>query len=72
MATQRILRTGDAAAYVGLSPSTLEKKRLTGDGPRFIHLGGRSVGYDLADLDDWLDQQKAATSVDDDANPEAC
>jgi predicted DNA-binding transcriptional regulator AlpA len=51
----RIFRTPGAAGYVGLSPSTLEKKRLTGGGPAFIRLGGRAVGYDVRDLDAWLD-----------------
>ncbi len=54
----RILRTPAAAQYVGLSPSTLEKSRLTGDGPRFVRLGGRAVGYDIRDLDAWLDEQR--------------
>ncbi|MCP3994916.1 MAG: AlpA family phage regulatory protein [bacterium] len=55
---KRILRTPSAAEYVGLSASTLEKKRLTGDGPRFVRLGGRAIGYDVRDLDAWLDQQR--------------
>ncbi len=55
---KRILRTPNAADYVGLSASTLEKKRLAGDGPRFIRLGGRAIGYDVRDLDAWLDQQR--------------
>lgn len=56
--SRRVLRTGEAARYIGLSASTLEKKRLTGDGPRFIRLGGRAIGYDVRDLDDWLDAQR--------------
>lgn len=55
---RRILRTPEAAQYVGLSPSTLEKLRLTDNGPRFIRLGGRAVGYDVRDLDAWLDGQR--------------
>ena len=43
MERQRILRTRDAASYIGLSASTLEKMRLGGDGPVFIRLGGRVV-----------------------------
>jgi len=35
----RRLRTRAAADYIGYSESTLEKKRLTGDGPPFIRLG---------------------------------
>ena len=61
MSDRRILRTPDAARYVGLSASTLEKMRLTGDGPAFIQLGGRAIGYDIRDLDAWLDAQRAET-----------
>jgi hypothetical protein len=32
---RRRVRTPDAARYVGLAKRTLEKMRLTGDGPRF-------------------------------------
>ena len=55
---RRVLRTREAAEYLGLSASTLEKMRLTDDGPRFIRLGGRAVGYDIGDLDAWLDGQR--------------
>jgi len=55
---RRILRTPEAATYVGRSESSLEKWRLTGDGPRFIRLGGRAIGYDIRDLDAWLDHQR--------------
>ena len=58
LVARRIFRTPAAAEYVGVAPSTLEKKRLTGDGPRFLRLGGRAVGYDIADLDAWLDRQR--------------
>jgi predicted DNA-binding transcriptional regulator AlpA len=49
----RRLRTRAAANYLGYSESTLEKKRVTGDGPPFIRLG-RAVVYDTRDLDAWL------------------
>lgn len=57
--TRKILRTREAAEYVGLAASTLEKLRCYGGGPRFVHLAGRAIGYDLADLDTWLDEQRA-------------
>ena len=57
--TKRIFRTPEAAEYVGLASATLEKLRLSKAGPRFIRLGGRAIGYDLADLDAWLDSQRA-------------
>jgi len=64
MATKRILRTPDAAEYTGLATSTLEKMRVLGSGPAFIRLGGRAVGYDLRDLDAWLDGQRQVPTSD--------
>jgi hypothetical protein len=51
------LNTQDAAAYCNLSPSTLEKGRLSGTGPRYIKVG-RRVLYDTRDLDAWFDACK--------------
>jgi predicted DNA-binding transcriptional regulator AlpA len=59
---QRVLRTALAAHYLGLRPTSLEKLRLTGGGPRYIKLGVRAVGYDLADLDRWLEARKVAST----------
>lgn len=51
----RFLRTPDAATYCGLSARTLEKLRLTGDGPPFHRPPGRRfVVYDPADLAEWM------------------
>ena len=41
-----------AAAYLKLSPRTLEKQRVNGGGPRFRKLGRRVV-YAVADLEKW-------------------
>lgn len=54
---KRSLRTPEAAAYLGLSKSTLEKLRLTGEGPRYAKLGKICV-YDLADLDSFREARK--------------
>lgn len=61
-----VLRTPDAAKYIGLSPSTLTKMRLRGgDTPPFVKLGTRSVGYRLADLDEWVaGRRRSSTSAD--------
>lgn len=52
------LRAPQAASYVGLSPSTLAKMRLRGDGPIYSKAGPRVVIYEKADLDAWLDGLK--------------
>ena len=43
----------DAAAHLGLSESTLERKRTDGTGPNFVRLSARRVGYRLADIEAW-------------------
>ena len=57
------LRTPEAAAYLGLSPRTLEKWRLTGAGPVYRRLG-HAVVYDQRDLDAFL-AARARTSTSD-------
>lgn len=52
---KRVLRAPEAATYVGLSESTLAKRRLFGLPPAFLNLGGRAVGYAIDELDRWLD-----------------
>jgi predicted DNA-binding transcriptional regulator AlpA len=51
---QRVLRTPEAANYVGLSASTLEKFRLTGNGPPYQKAGPKIVVYRVEDLEAWL------------------
>ena len=48
-----LLTTRQTAAQVGLSPRTLERFRVTGQGPRFLKLG-RRVRYAREDIEYWL------------------
>ena len=59
-----LLRPPKAGAYIGLSVSTLAKQRLRGDGPEFIRLSARAIGYLQSDLDAWLaDKRYNSTSA---------
>jgi predicted DNA-binding transcriptional regulator AlpA len=49
-----ILRTSDAAKYVGLAAATLASMRSNGDGPPYLKLGSKAVGYSTDVLDAWL------------------
>jgi excisionase family DNA binding protein len=49
-----ILTTQEAAAYTRLTVPTLERFRLTGEGPVFAKLGG-AVRYRKRDLDGWIE-----------------
>jgi predicted DNA-binding transcriptional regulator AlpA len=54
LSNQILFRPPKAAPYIGLSVSTLAKQRLRGDGPKFVRLSARAIGYLQADLDEWL------------------
>ena len=58
------LNTREAAEYLGLSPRTLDRYRVSGAGPVFLKLGGR-VGYLREDLDDWLRTRRRTSTSDD-------
>lgn len=53
----------EAANYLGLSSSTLNKLRVFGGGPIFLKLGRRVV-YDKTDLDAWLAHRRRRSTSD--------
>lgn len=61
---RRILTVHEAAQFLNVSASFLNKARVTGGaggGPRYIKFSPSSrgrVGYELADLEHWLDSKK--------------
>ena len=50
------LTNDEAAAFLKLSPRTLEKQRMKGTGPRFRKFGRRVV-YSLKDLESWSNER---------------
>lgn len=59
----RYLTNDEAAAYLRLSPRTLEKQRVIGGGPRFRKFG-RRVMYARTDLDAWADSRSFEATSD--------
>ena len=55
-----VLRARAAAVYVGLSLTTIWRLRRAGDFAPVIHLTGQSIGFCVADLDQWLRERKTA------------
>lgn len=56
----RLLKTKEAAEYLGLSVRTLENWRYQGKlGPKVTHLG-RAIRYDIRDLDAYIEEHKPA------------
>ena len=60
----RKLPVSEAARFVGLSKSTLDKLRISGGGPTYLQLG-RRVLYDVADLEAWLTSKRRSSTSDD-------
>ncbi len=52
-APRQLMSRAEAAAYLGLSPFTLDTWACRGSGPTFYKLGRRAM-YRLADLEAWL------------------
>jgi predicted DNA-binding transcriptional regulator AlpA len=48
--TRKLLTVREAAAYLGVSKSWLDKQRLLGRFVPYVKMG-RRVGYDIADLE---------------------
>lgn len=60
---RQMLRTPQAAQYLGISASSLNKYRVFGGGPIFCKVG-RSVVYDATDLDAWLASCRRTSTSD--------
>lgn len=54
--------TASAAAYLGMSPKTLEKLRWAGGGPAYYKLAG--VRYLEEDLDTWIQSRRRISTSD--------
>ena len=59
----RLFTVKEAALYCRLSASTLNRLRVSGDGPRYTKLAGK-VLYDVRDVDQWIEDCKRASTSD--------
>jgi excisionase family DNA binding protein len=60
---RRMLRTSDAAHYLGLSEATIKRMALAGE-LRYIKRPGAHTPYlfDVRDLDRWIEQNRTAAA----------
>lgn len=71
MSSEILLTVEDAAARLKISKHTLNRWRVTGEGPPFIKSGPRLVRYDLASLDAWARERTRSSTTDDAKGPRA-
>lgn len=67
----RLLRSAEAAALLGVKPQTLAVWRLRGCGPKFIRCGrgpSSPVAYRRSDLDAWLAARTFASTSEETAH----
>ena len=62
--TMHYMSTRQVAAYLGLSPRTLESYRCRGGGPPF-HVFGSVVRYLLSDVVKWASKRRRHSTSDD-------
>lgn len=60
----QVVTSWQAAARIGLSPSTLAKRRMSGTGPRFIRLAANRIGYRQSALDAWLAERERGSTLE--------
>lgn len=48
-----LLTPAETAKRLCISPRTLERWRVTGEGPAFVRIGARKIGYAQSSCDDW-------------------
>ena len=58
-----LLTTRQAAKRLGLSPRTLERYRVSGDGPEFVKMG-RAVRYMAGKLNEWIEGRTRRSTSD--------
>ena len=60
--TKPVMRTAEAAAYLGFTPGTLRFWRHRNEGPKWFRLGQKIVMYRVEDLDKWIAENYDDTS----------
>ena len=62
--SERLLTTQEAADYLGISSSFLERDRWAGAQIPFVRVGRRTVRYQLSELDNYLAGKTRTNTAD--------
>ena len=64
----KLLTEREAADFLGYSVRTLQKWRITGNGPIYVRVSNRSVRYRRKELMDWSEKNLCSSTSDINAN----
>ncbi len=56
-----LLREGEAARRLAVTPACLRKWRSNGRGPKFLRLESRAIRYSDAELQRWIEERALQT-----------
>ncbi len=62
--SERLLTTQEAADYLGISSSFLERDRWAGAQIPFVRVGRRTVRYQLSELDNYIAGKTRTNTAD--------
>ncbi len=62
----RLYTADEAAQYLGVAQQTLAHWRVSGSGPKFVHLTKRCIRYSEIALRDWVEQRTQASTAEND------
>lgn len=66
----KVVAEDEAAARCCLSTKHFRRLRSRGEGPRFVQLAERRVGYRRGDIDAWIEARLAGPGLDRRRRPE--
>ena len=59
---ERIISEAEAAQLIDVSLPSMRRHRYAGDGPPWVQLSERRIGYRIRDLIRWVDSRTVTTS----------
>ena len=59
-----LLTEKEVAKITGFSVRTLQKWRLTGEGPQFVRVSARAIRYRRCDIDAWIERNLRISTSD--------
>jgi len=58
MMCEKLINENEASEIFGMSKAWFRRKRWEGGGPLFVKIGGKSIRYQMSDLDDYFTSKK--------------